>query len=62
VARVAAAPHRFGGIEYRVGRRELGHVHGSRLVATVIELFRLNYERRWRGREGRPLETTASPE
>jgi hypothetical protein len=24
--------HRFGGIEFRVGRRELGHLHGSRLA------------------------------
>jgi len=29
---VTHAPHRFGGIEYRVGRRELGHVHGDRLA------------------------------
>ena len=24
--------HRFGGLEYRIGRIELGHVHGDRLV------------------------------
>ncbi len=29
---VAAAPHRFGGVEYRVGRREIGHIHGDYLV------------------------------
>ena len=29
---VTAAPHRFGGIEYRYGRRELGHVHGDRFA------------------------------
>jgi len=29
---VEAHPHRFGGIEYRVGRREMGHVHGDRLA------------------------------
>ena len=29
---VESAPHRFGGIEFRVGRRELGHLHGSRLA------------------------------
>ena len=29
---VTSAPHRFGGIEYRLGRREIGHVHGDRLV------------------------------
>jgi len=26
------APHRFGGTEYRVGHREIGHIHGDRLV------------------------------
>jgi hypothetical protein len=25
-------PHRFGGTEYRIGRRELGHIHGDHLV------------------------------
>ena len=29
---VTAGPHRFGGTEYRVGRREIGHVHGDALV------------------------------
>lgn len=29
---VEAFPHRFGGTEYRIGRRELGHVHGDDLV------------------------------
>lgn len=29
---VLAHPHRFGGLEYRIGRREIGHVHGDRLV------------------------------
>jgi luciferase-like monooxygenase len=29
---VTAARHRFGGIEFRIGRRELGHLHGSRLA------------------------------
>ena len=27
---VTVSPHRFGGVEFRVGRRELGHLHGSR--------------------------------
>ncbi len=27
---VTAAPHRFGGIEFKVGRREIGHLHGDR--------------------------------
>lgn len=29
---VIAHPHRFGGTEYRLGRREIGHMHGDRLV------------------------------
>jgi Family of unknown function (DUF5519) len=29
---VTVHPHRFGGVEFRVGRRELGHLHGSRLA------------------------------
>ena len=29
---VTVEPHRFGGVEFRVGRRELGHLHGNRLA------------------------------
>ncbi len=29
---VEAHPHRFGGTEYRIGQRELGHIHGDHLV------------------------------
>ncbi len=29
---VAAYPHRYGGTEYRLGKREIGHVHGEYLV------------------------------
>jgi hypothetical protein len=29
---VEAAPHRFGGTEFKVGRRELGHIHGDRIA------------------------------
>jgi hypothetical protein len=29
---VKILPHRFGGFEFRLGRRELGHVHGDWLV------------------------------
>lgn len=29
---VMAHPHRFSGTEYRLGKRELGHVHGDALV------------------------------
>jgi hypothetical protein len=29
---VVVRPHRFGGVEYLLGRTELGHVHGDRLA------------------------------
>ncbi len=29
---VTVSAHRFGGVEFRVGRRELGHLHGSYLA------------------------------
>ena len=29
---VEAIPHRFGGTEFRYGRKEMGHVHGDRLA------------------------------
>jgi hypothetical protein len=29
---VAVRPHRFGGVEFRLGRRELGHLHGDRIA------------------------------
>ena len=29
---VEAHPHRFGGTEYRIGKREIGHLHGDALV------------------------------
>lgn len=29
---ITSQPHRFGGTEYRLGRREIGHVHGNSLV------------------------------
>jgi Luciferase len=87
---VEVGPHRFGGVEFRVGRRELGHLHGDRIadlplprrvrddliasgrarphhvlpdsgwvtasivdeegVDSVIELFRLSYDRAVRAR------------
>jgi len=31
-AGVTVAPHRFGGMEYVIGRREIGHIHGDQLV------------------------------
>lgn len=29
---VKVQPHRFGGVEYVIGRREIGHIHGDQLV------------------------------
>jgi len=29
---VSTTPHRFGGVEYRLGTRELGHIHGDHLL------------------------------
>lgn len=29
---VTCRPHRFGGLEFRYGNREIGHLHGGRLV------------------------------
>lgn len=29
---VVEAAHRFGGVEFRLGRREIGHLHGDRLA------------------------------
>jgi hypothetical protein len=29
---VTSRAHRFGGIEFTLGKRELGHVHGNKLV------------------------------
>ena len=29
---VTTTPHRFGGVEYVIGKREIGHIHGDHLV------------------------------
>jgi hypothetical protein len=29
---IEAHPHRFGGTEFRIGKREIGHLHGVSLV------------------------------
>jgi Family of unknown function (DUF5519) len=31
-AEVEILPHRYGGLEFRLGKRELGHIHGDRLL------------------------------
>jgi len=32
LAGVTVAPHRFGGVEYGIGKREIGHIHGDHMV------------------------------
>lgn len=29
---ISLQPHRFGGIEYRLGTREIGHIHGDYML------------------------------
>lgn len=29
---IESHPHRFGGTEFRIGKREIGHIHGDSLV------------------------------
>jgi len=29
---VTAEPHRFGGLEFRLNKREMGHIHGDRVA------------------------------
>lgn len=36
---VTAGRHRFGGTEFRLGRRELGHLHGSRIADLPFPLL-----------------------
>jgi hypothetical protein len=31
-AGVTVQPHRFGGVEYVIGKREVGHIHGDHMV------------------------------
>ena len=40
---VTAEPHRFGGIEFRVNNREMGHIHGE-LVADILFSMNLRNE------------------
>ena len=35
---VQARPHRFGGTEFALGRRELGHVHGDYLADIIFPM------------------------
>jgi Family of unknown function (DUF5519) len=33
---VSSRPHRFGGVEFRAGGRELGHLHGDTLADLLV--------------------------
>jgi hypothetical protein len=35
---VVASPHRFGGTEFKLGRRELGHIHGDSFTDIVFPM------------------------
>jgi hypothetical protein len=48
-AGVTVHPHRFGGIEFRYGKRELGHIHGDYLVDIPFPMrVRNELVRAWR--------------
>ena len=36
---VVASPHRFGGTEFKLGRRELGHIHGDYQADIVFPMM-----------------------
>jgi len=36
---VQASPHRFGGTEFKLGRRELGHIHGDHQADIVFPIL-----------------------
>jgi hypothetical protein len=38
---VTSKPHRFGGLEFRINERELGHVHGDRLADLPFRMGQL---------------------
>ena len=33
---ITSAPHQFGGVEFRLGNREIGHIHGEWLVDVTL--------------------------
>ncbi|HEY0928550.1 MAG TPA: luciferase family protein [Gemmatimonas sp.] len=35
---VEVLPHRFGGVEYRVGKREIGHVHVGNVADLLVSV------------------------
>ena len=51
---VTAHPHRFGGVEFRLGRRELGHLHGERWADLPFQQADPRHARRDRPRAAAP--------
>lgn len=39
---IQSYPHRFGGREFRLGNREIGHVHGNHLVDVPLPIAMRN--------------------
>ena len=39
---VTAAPHRFGGFEFRLNKRETGHIHGDKLADLLFPMHTRN--------------------
>jgi hypothetical protein len=35
---VTAEPHRFGGLEFRLNKREMGHIHGDKLADLLFPM------------------------
>ena len=35
---VSSEPHRFGGIEFRINKREMGHIHGDKLADLPFQM------------------------
>ena len=40
---VTAEPHRFGGLEFRLNKREMGHIHGDKLdICPFLWMLEIN--------------------
>jgi hypothetical protein len=37
---VTAEPHRFGGLEFRLNKREMGHMHGDKLGSAISDRYK----------------------
>jgi hypothetical protein len=69
-AGIEILPHQYGGTEFRVGRRQLGHLHGDRIADLPLRRSRrdeligqgLAREHRWRPNSGWVTIDIAEPE